>query len=134
MTDWLDDVLDRDPALDAPEGFCEAVVNSISGKRAAKSGGRRTTTLPLVGVYAAAASLMLALGIWIGQGSRPLAASVNLQNDAEMAVADIDSIYANRELLEMLEVSENEGEDDGSDSTLETVDFALDIIESGEQQ
>ncbi|MFT7517396.1 MAG: hypothetical protein ACI84O_001188, partial [Myxococcota bacterium] len=59
----------------------------------------------------------------------PLTAPVTLQNDAEMAVADIDSIYANRELLEMLEILE-----DDETTTLETVDFALDIIEPDEQQ
>jgi hypothetical protein len=129
MTDWLDDVLDNDPALDAPEGFCESVMNAVNEQRATTASSRRSAILSVVSGYAIAASLMLALGIWIGQGSLPLTAPVTLQNDAEMAVADIDSIYANRELLEMLEILE-----DDETTTLETVDFALDIIEPDEQQ
>ena len=82
--------------------------------------------------FAAAAALMLAVGIWIGQGSKPMSAPVDVQRDAEMAAVNIDSIYANHEMLDLFDVLEDGETVDApqisTSATLQDVDFALKLL------
>ncbi|MBC8369887.1 MAG: hypothetical protein H8E25_07800 [Planctomycetes bacterium] len=124
MTDWLNDMLDSDAPAQVPVGFSDSVMSAISGPAIFK-----TRLLPL----AVAASLFLALGIWIGQGSRALSTPVDVSHDAEMAAVDIDSIYANHEILDMLDLLEaDSGSIDSDDDTLSVVNYAIDILNTAE--
>ena len=134
MTDWLNDMLDSDAPAEVPQGFSDAVMSSISAEsKPSVRASRGPVTIGSIGAYVVAASIMLMVGVWIGQGSRPMGLNVDPQQDAEMAVVDIDTIFANHELLGNIEIPE--GSEDGStDTSIEVLDFALSVLEGGEDR
>ena len=134
MTDWLNDMLDSDAPAEVPQGFSDAVMSSISAEsKPSVRASRGPVTIGSIGAYVVAASIMLMVGVWIGQGSRPMGLNVVPQQDAEMAVVDIDTIFANHELLDNIEIPE--GSEDGStDTSIEVLDFALSVLEGGEDR
>ena len=124
MTDWLNDMLDSDTPAAVPASFVESVMREVE-----PNAHQRRTSFMRASGFAVAASVMLALGIWIGQGSRSMSIPVDVEHDADMAAVDIDSIYANLEILDWLELSETDATQD-SRVSIEVVDFALDILNS----
>ena len=132
MTDWLNKMLDSDAPAEVPEGFAESVMSELfSAPQIAVEQTHPMSFMKASG-FAAAAALMLAVGIWIGQGSRPMGTPIDVQRDAEMAAVNIDSIYANHELLDLFDLLEDDataGASQASTSaTLQDVDFALKIL------
>ena len=132
MTDWLDKMLDSDAPAEVPEGFAGSVMSELfSSPQIATEPPHSMSFMKAIG-FAAAAALMLAVGIWIGQGSRPMSAPIDVQRDAEMAAVNIDSIYANHEMLDLFDILEDDATADASQAstsaTLQDVDFALKIL------
>ena len=132
MTDWLDKMLDSDAPAEVPEGFAESVMSELfSSPQIATEHPHSMSFMKAIG-FAAAAALMLAVGIWIGQGSRPMSAPIDVQRDAEMAAVNIDSIYANHEMLDLFDLLEDDAttgtSQTSTSATLQDVDFALEIL------
>ena len=85
MTDWLNKMLDSDAPAEVPEGFAESVMSELFSAPQIAAQQRRSMSFMKASGFAAAAALMLVVGIWIGQGSRPMSAPIDVQRDAEMA-------------------------------------------------
>ena len=132
MTDWLDKMLDSDAPAEVPEGFAESVMSELFSSPQIATEPPHSMSFMKASGFAAAAALMLAVGIWIGQGSRPMSAPIDVQRDAEMAAVNIDSIYANHEMLDLFDILEDDATADASQAstsaTLQDVDFALKIL------
>ena len=132
MTDWLNKMLDSDAPAEAPEGFAESVMSELFSSPQIATEHPHSMSFMRASGFAAAAALMLAVGIWIGQGSKPMSAPVDVQRDAEMAAVNIDSIYANHEILDLFDVLETGSTADtpqaSTSATLQDVDFALKIL------
>jgi len=132
MTDWLDKMLDSDAPAEVPEGFAESVMSELFSSPQVATDQLNSMSFMKASGFAAAAALMLAVGIWIGQGSKPMSAPVDVQRDAEMAAVNIDSIYANHEMLDLFDVLEDGETVDApqisTSATLQDVDFALEIL------
>ena len=106
MTDWLDEILDRDTPESVPEGFLERVIAQAQAEEAPaqhQSGGR-LISFPQLMSMTAAAVMLLAVGFWMGQGGDTLHAPAVLGNGPENAMLDLDELYQNREVLEAYEV------------------------------
>lgn len=115
MTDWLEDILDRDTPESVPEGFAERVVQAARAEAAAgASGGSnpepqgRLLHLPHFLGLASAAALLLAVGFWIGQGAQPLHQEPVLGSGPDNASLDLEELYRNREVLEDFEILSDE--------------------------
>jgi hypothetical protein len=132
MTDWLDKMLDSDAPAEVPEGFAESVMSALFSSPQIATEQPHSMSFMKASGFATAAALMLAVGIWIGQGSKPMSAPIDVQRDAEMAAVNIDSIYANHEMLDLFDILEDDtaaGTSQTSTSaTLQDVDFALKIL------
>ena len=132
MTDWLDKMLDSDAPAEVPEGFAESVMSELFSSPQIATERPHSMSFMRASGFAAAAALMLAVGIWIGQGSRPMSAPTDVQRDAEMAAVNIDSIYANHEILDLFDLLEDDATAGASQTstsaTLQDVDFALKIL------
>lgn len=132
MTDWLDKMLDSDAPAEVPEGFAESVMSELFSAPQIVVEQTRSMSFMRASGFAAAAALMLAVGIWIGQGSRPMSAPIDVQRDAEMAAVNIDSIYANHEMLDLFDLLEDDATTGASQAstsaTLQDVDFALKLL------
>jgi len=132
MTDWLDKMLDSDAPAEVPEGFAESVMSELFSSPQIAAEPSHSMSFMKASSFATAAALMLAVGIWIGQGSRPMSAPIDVQRDAEMAAVNIDSIYANHELLDLFDFLEDDATAGTSQvstsATLQDVDFALKIL------
>lgn len=132
MTDWLDKMLDSDAPAEVPEGFAESVMSELFSSPQIATEHPHPMSFMKASGFAAAAALMLAVGIWIGQGSRPMSAPIDVQRDAEMAAVNIDSIYANHEMLDLFDLLEDDAtagtSQTSTSATLQDVDFALEIL------
>jgi len=132
MTDWLNKMLDSDAPAEVPEGFAESVMGELFASPQIATDQPSSMSFMKASGFAAAAALMLAVGIWIGQGSKPMSAPVDVQRDAEMAAVNIDSIYANHEMLDLFDVLEDGETADAlqtsTSATLQDVDFALKLL------
>jgi hypothetical protein len=132
MTDWLNKMLDSDAPAEVPEGFAESVMGELFSSPQIAADQPNPMSFMKAGGFAAAAALMLAVGIWIGQGSRPLSAPIDVQRDAEMAAVNIDSIYANHEMLDLFDLLEGDAtagtSQTSTSATLQDVDFALKML------
>lgn len=114
MTDWLEEILDRDTPESVPEGFAQRVVaeakSSPEGEvkagrpTYAGAGGGRLINFPQLMSMAAAAVLLLAAGFWMGQGADSLHDPAVLGNGPENAMLDLEELYQNRAVLEVYEV------------------------------
>jgi len=132
MTDWLNKMLDSDAPAEVPEGFAESVMSELFSSPQIVTDQPNSMSFMKASGFAAAAALMLAVGIWIGQGSRPMSAPLDVQRDAEMAAVNIDSIYANHEMLDLFDLLEDDAgagtSQTSASATLQDVDFALKIL------
>ena len=132
MTDWLNKMLDSDAPAEVPEGFAESVMSELFSAPQTAAQQRRSMSFMKASGFAAAAALMLVVGIWIGQGSRPMSAPIDVQRDAEMAAVSIDLIYANHEMLDLFDILEDDAiagtPQTPTSATLQDVDFALEIL------
>ena len=132
MTDWLDKMLDSDAPAEVPEGFAESVMSELFSSPQVATDQPNPMFFMKASGFSAAAALMLAVGIWIGQGSRPMSAPIDVQRDAEMAAVNIDSIYANHEMLDLFDLLEDDAtagtSPTSTSATLQDVEFALEIL------
>ena len=132
MTDWLNKMLDSDAPAEEPESFAESVMSELFSAPQIAAQQRRPMSFMKASGFAAAAALMLVVGIWIGQGSRPMSAPIDVQRDAEMAAVSIDLIYANHEMLDLFDILEDDAiagtPQTPTSATLQDVDFALEIL------
>ncbi|MHC4822661.1 MAG: hypothetical protein ACYTEP_01425 [Planctomycetota bacterium] len=115
MTDWLDDILDRDTPEPVPEGFTERVVAAAQAEPTHESSPEGATPtqgrllqLPHLFGMATAAALILAVGFWIGQGARPLHQEPVLGSGPDNAFLDLEELYRNREVLEDFDILSDE--------------------------
>ncbi len=114
MTDWLEDILDRDTPEPVPEGFAERVVSAARTEAAGSSGPigpvvqRRLLHFPHMLGLATAAALLLAVGFWIGQGAQPLHQEPVLGSGPDNAFLDLEELYRNREVLEDFDILSDE--------------------------
>ncbi|MDP6962983.1 MAG: hypothetical protein QGF46_02335 [Planctomycetota bacterium] len=124
MTDWLDDYLDADVPADVPSDFSMQVLEAVSVKQALWFKSR----------YYAAASIILMLGIWIGY-SMPNS-SIEPQQDlaAESVTVDIDEIYLNQEILDLLDEDYGVVAASIDLTATEILDHALDMLGTEEVQ
>ncbi|PCJ54574.1 MAG: hypothetical protein COA70_05490 [Planctomycetota bacterium] len=106
MTDWLDEILDRDTPESVPEGFLERVIVQAKDEEASSQqpSGGRLISFPQLMSMTAAAVMLLAVGFWMGQGGENLHAPAVLGNGPENAMLDLDELYLNREVLEAYDV------------------------------
>ena len=106
MTDWLDEILDRDTPESVPEGFAERVIAQARAENvsAEQSVGGRLISFPQLMKMTAAAVMLLAVGFWMGQGGDNFHAPAVLGNGPENAMLDLDELYLNREVLEAYDV------------------------------
>ena len=104
MTDWLDDLLDTQVGESPPEGFAERVV----AQARAESPKGRLLRFPRIAAGMAAGFALLAIGFWLGRGGPDLHPLENLPGGPDVAELDVDEIYADRELLENLDLLSDE--------------------------
>ena len=134
MTDWLDEILDRDTPESVPEGFAQRVVSAAKEEGhedSSELSGGRLIRFPQLMSMAAAAVLLLAVGFWMGQGGDRLHSPAVLGNGPENAMLDLDELYQNRDVLEAYEVLS----DDALDSAFfdaESGTWALDYTIEGQ--
>lgn len=101
MTDWLDDLLDRHPGERVPEGFLGRLRARIQAEGAGEGRPGRVLRpawrwLPV----AAAASVFLLLGYWLGRGRPAISDLVQDVRPGQVAEADLEEIFRNRDVLE----------------------------------
>lgn len=99
MTDWLDDALDRLPGAEPPADFAARTVARARGERRGI-----LHRFPRVTAAAAAGLMLLAVGYWLGRGAPELHDTPGLYESPDAAALNLDEIYADRELLESLEL------------------------------
>ena len=139
MTDWLEEILDRDTPESVPEGFAQRVVTEakLSTDGEAKSGGSslsgvgggRLIRFPQLMSMCAAAVLLLAVGFWIGQGGDSMHSPAVLGNGPENAMLDLDELYENRGVLEAYEILSDDDLDSAffdAESGTWALDYTLD--------
>ncbi len=102
MTDWLDDILDQDPGATPAENFTAKVLDAALAEEHAHSPWPRRFGL------ATAAALLLSVGFWLGHGVQPLHQEPVLSSGANHAALDLEEIYQNRDVLEVLDVLSDE--------------------------
>ena len=102
MTDWLNDLLDQDPGAAPAEDFSARVLQAAWGEERARSPWARRFGL------ATAATLLLSVGFWLGNGAQPLHQQPVLSSGPNHASLDLEEIYQNREVLEVLDVLSDE--------------------------
>ncbi|MFQ5748994.1 MAG: hypothetical protein ACE5H3_06005 [Planctomycetota bacterium] len=98
--DWLDELLDRHPGAQAPEGFSARLQGRLRGGAALPAAlERRPALRPLfkrVLPLAAAAAFFLALGFWLGRGA-PSLERLNTSGETRAEAAlleDLDLLQA----------------------------------------
>ena len=97
MTDWLEEILDRDPGEAVPEGFASRVM-----ARTHKKG--RLLRFPQLAAVAAAGVLLLAAGFWMGNGAKPMEPVLGDPNSSNVASLELAELYSNRDVLQDFEI------------------------------
>ncbi|MCP4091988.1 MAG: hypothetical protein GY747_00955 [Planctomycetes bacterium] len=97
MTDWLEEILDRDTGETVPEGFASRVV-----ARTQTQG--RLLRFPRVAAVAAAAVLLLAAGFWMGNGAKPMEPVLIDPGSTNSASLELAELYSNRDVLQDFEI------------------------------
>jgi len=98
--DWLDELLDRHPGAEAPEGFSARLQDRLRGEKNPPGVRRPGPVLrPLfrrMVPMAAAAVFFLALGFWLGRGA-PLVERIDTSGETRAEAAlleDLDLLQA----------------------------------------
>jgi hypothetical protein len=95
--DWLDDALDRHPGEPVPEDFSIRLMSRIRSESRT-----RLFRSPWAGrgLIAAGALVFLGLGYWMGMGAPSLTFPDRLDRPGDLAAADLEELWQNRDLLE----------------------------------
>lgn len=97
MTDWLEEILDRDPGEAVPEGFASRVMARTHNQG-------RLLRFPRLVAVAAAGVLLLAAGFWMGNGAKPMEPVLGDPNSSDMASLELAELYINRDVLQDFEI------------------------------
>jgi len=113
MTDWLDEILDRDTPESVPDGFAARVVAAAQSASIEKEGGGRGRLISFRQLMSmtAAAVLLLSVGYWMGQGADSMHQPAVMGGGPENAKLNLDELYQNREVLEAFDILSDENLD-----------------------